>query len=42
MRRLFRDPDNKILGGVASGLAAYMLSLIHIYIIAIDRVTAFG
>ena len=24
MRRLFRDPDNKILGGVASGLAAYM------------------
>ncbi len=24
MRRLFRDPDNKVLGGVASGLAAYM------------------
>ncbi|MDE5678302.1 PspC domain-containing protein [Phocaeicola sp.] len=24
MRRLFRDPDDKILGGVASGLAAYM------------------
>ena len=23
-RRLFRDPDDKILGGVASGLAAYM------------------
>lgn len=23
-RRLFRDPDNKVLGGVASGLAAYM------------------
>lgn len=23
-RRLFRDPDNKILGGVASGLAAYL------------------
>lgn len=22
-RRLFRDPDNKVLGGVASGLAAY-------------------
>ena len=22
-RRLFRDPDNKLLGGVASGLAAY-------------------
>ena len=24
IRRLFRDPDNKVLGGVASGLAAYM------------------
>lgn len=24
VRRLFRDPDNKVLGGVASGLAAYM------------------
>lgn len=23
-RRLYRDPDNKILGGVASGLAAYL------------------
>ena len=23
-RRLFRNPDNKVLGGVASGLAAYM------------------
>ncbi len=24
VRRLFRDPDNKVLGGVASGLAAYI------------------
>lgn len=35
-RRLFRDPDNKLLGGVASGLAAYFgwdITLVRILMI---------
>ena len=35
-RRLFRDPDNKLLGGVAAGLAAYFgwdITLVRILII---------
>ena len=37
-RRLFRDPDNKLLGGVASGLAAYFdwdITLVRILMIVL-------